>query len=495
MTTRNDAIDALAEMLLPSLQTIQTKQFGRGFKHNASGTPQATGYTHGPGGNLSFPGVDPAVFHTTVGNRGIMGQLPAMPSRFMTPVFQVMTGVKDITGSEKSAVCDNAPTAGLMKTGMLASQFGRYERATPELELNRLGQFNDRADPMDLTLIGSPIDQGGPFAQGPRSPQTPGDLFLNEIARKMWELNVAFHRQLSQQLWIGNPKNNAAQGGYKELTGLDLLINTGHVDAETGISLPSIDSDVMDFNYESINTATGSGGGKDLVNALSYQYNTRRSLAERTGVMPVRWVFAMTEALFWEVTAVWPCAYLTYRCQTVVGSNERVTIDAQDQVRFRDEMRAGRYLLLNGERIEVAIDDGIAMLDGNSSGGHFPKGCFASDIYLIPMSVVGGRASLYLEYLDYGNPSLDSAFATGLVLGRAEGAFLIWPRQLNQCIVFQSKIEPRLVLRTPWLAARLKNVVWCPTEMPRQPFPSQPYFIDGGKVNRPGPSYYDAWKT
>lgn len=489
MPTAEEGIAALAELLLPALQTKQRREFGRGFKHNASGTPQDTGYTHGPGGNLSFPGVDPAVFHTVVGNRGILGQIPAMPSRFTNPTFQVLTGVKDITGSEKSAVCDNAPTAGLMKTGMLASVFGRYERATPELEINRLGQHNDRADPMDLALVGSPIDQGGPFAQGPRSPATPADLFINEVARKMWELNVAFHRQLSQQLWVGSPANNAVAGGYKEWTGLDLLINTGHTDAETGISLPSVDADLMSFAYQSVNAA-----GSALVNALSYQYMTRRDLAERTGVMPVRWVFAMLPALFWEVTSVWPCAYLTYRCQTTVGGNERVVIDAQDQVRFRDEMRAGRYLLLNGERIEVVLDDGIAM-DTNTTNANVTSGCFASDIYLIPMSVAGGRASLYSEYFDYGNPSIDSLFGTGMVLGQQQGAFLIWPRQLNQCIVFQAKIEPRLVLRTPWLAARLQHVQWCPTEMARQPFPNQPYWINGGKVSRPGPSFYEPWQT
>ena len=65
-----------------------------------------------------------------------------------------------------------------------------------------------------------------------------------------------------------------------------------------------------------------------------------------------------------------------------------------------------------------------------------------------------------------------------MILGRIEGAFLSWPRQTNQCVVWQTKVEPRLVLRTPWLAARLQNVVYCPTQHVRESFPADPYHVD-----------------
>jgi hypothetical protein len=488
----NDAMEALAEALEPALRTIGARKWGRsgiGLKHDASGTPISVGYSHGPGGNFTFPGVDPAVFHTNIGNIGIIGQLPATPSDYTDPTFMVLTGVQADAGSEKTDVCDNAPTAGLMKAGMLRSVFGRYERATPELEINRLGQRNDRGDPMDLALVGNPLNAGGVFSQGARDPSTPADVLTNEISRKMWELNTSFHRLLSRQLWQGSPANNTAGDGYKELTGLDVLINTGHVDAETNVALPSIDSQLASFGNLRIDS-----NGDALVDALSYLYHVVRDRAERTGVMPVRWVFAMRPELFWELTAVWPCAYLTYRCTQQLGDNARVNVDAGDQVRFRDEMRAGRYLLLNGERIEVVLDDGIAFDDGNSSGGAFPRGCFRSDVYLIPMSVAGGRAVTYMEYFNYDNASIRAALGMGVLNARVQGPFMIWPRQLNTCFVFQAKVEPRLILRTPWLAGRLQNVVYCPTINARQPFPDDPYFVDGGKTSRPGPSYYALWQ-
>lgn len=482
----SDLLEALVKELGPALAAEQSRKFGLGVKHDALGTPITVGYSHGSGGNFTFPGVEPDVFHTAVGNRGILGQLPTTGSNLTNPVYQVLTGVQDITGSEKEDVCDNAPVAGLIKSCKLTSVFGRYERATSEIEINRLGQQIDRADPMDLTLVGSPIHQSGIFAAGERSPATPVDLLKSEFSRKMWELNVAMHRLLSQQLWTGNPTNNSAGGGYKELTGFQLLINTGHQDAESGTSCPSIDSDLKDFNYGRIDVDPG---GDNLVAAISYMLHTRRDLAERTGVMPVRWVFAMRPELFWELTAIWPCSYLTYRCQ--VTGQERVNIDARDAVRFRDEMRTGKYLLIDGERIQVVLDDGIPVAT-TTTNANVTEGCFASDIYLIPMSVVGGRAVTFMEYFNYGNPDAQAAIAN-LVLARMSGAFLTWPRQINTCVAWQTKTEPRLVIRTPWLAGRLQNVMYCPLQNTRQPFPDDPYHVDGGITTRDGPSFFSLW--
>ena len=463
------------------------KEFGT--KHNASGTPISSGYSHGPGGNFSYPGVDPRVFHTVVGNRGILGRMPVRPSVFTNPVYDVLTGVRADTGDEKDGVCDDAPIAGLAKGGVITSVFGRYERSTPELELNRLGQYNNLADPMDLSLQGSPIHEAGLFATGPGNPAAPADVLRNEVARKFWELGISLHRLLSQQIWSGNPSNNSGGGGYKEMTGLQALVNTGYLDAETGTALPSINSLLIDFSYESVQD-----NGTQLVNALSYMWRYLSDLAFRTGVLPVNWAIAMAPDLFWEVTAVWPCAYLSYRCNLTAGAE--LVIDANEQIRMRDEMRAGEYLMIDGARIPVVLDDGIPTLNGNDSGSNFPAGCFASDIYILPMSVMGGQSTLFMEHFDYNNASLRSALANeNDVLARVQGPWLTVPKQKNFCIQWQTKVEPRLVLRTPWLAGRLQNVVWCPTLTPRSPFPDNPYFVNGGLTERPGPSLYAVWQS
>jgi len=480
--------EVLVRELAPLLEREKGRRYGVDYKHDATGTPNAQ-YAHGPGGLLTYPGVDPLIFHTVVGNKGILGQLPTKPSLSTNPTYFTITGVQGDTGAEKITVCANAPYAGLKKGCLTTSVFGRYERATREIELNRLGQLVDRADPMDIRLIGSPIHEAHIFAGGPESPGVPGDLLTNEIRQKFWERNVSIHRLLSLQLWRGTPVNNSAGGGYKELTGFELLVNTGYQDAETGTLCPSLNSDVKNFNWACI--STNANNADNLVWYVSEMYKYLHSLAERTGLSPVRWVLAMREDLFWDITAIWPCSYLTARCLNTHDSNEIIMNTGAEQVRMRDEMRAGKYLLINGERIEVVLDDGITEWSAVNEG-HLAPGCFSSDIFFIPMSVVGGQSVTFLEYFDYTNPSISDALAN-MVLGRVEGPFITWPRQTNQCVVWQTKIEPRLVLRTPWLAGRIQNVCYCPLQHIRQPFPNDPYFVDGGKTYRPGPSLHSLW--
>lgn len=481
-------LQVLAAALAPLIEQEKARKYGIGLKHDSAGNPITVGFNHGPGGLLTYPGVDPIVFSAMVGNVGLISQLPTMPSVYTDPTYFTITGIQDDIGNEKEDVCDDAPTAGLMKGCMLRSVFGRYERATPELEVNRLGQRIDRADPLDLQLVNSPIGNSGIWS-GPSGTATPADVLTNEVSRKFLEMNTSLHRLFSRQIWTGTPANNAGGGGYKEMTGLSTLINTGHVDAETGVACPSLDSLVTNFNYGSV-----SSSGADAVNHVTAVYHNLVRRAETMNMTSVRWIIVMRTQMFYELTAVWPCSYLSFRCSPSNGATE--FIDAQDAVRFRDEMRSGRYLLIDGVRVDVVLDDGIPELDGNSSGGNFPAGCFSSDIYIIPMSVLG-RAVTFMEYFDYSNPSLQSAIQN-LGIYRVEGAFITTARQKNWCIVWQTKVEPRLVVRTPWLAGRIQHVVYCPAIHEREAFPDDPYLTDGGKTyrnNGQGPSLYSLWQV
>jgi hypothetical protein len=465
------------------------KEFNYQEKHDAPGSPSTAGFLHGPGGLLSYPGLDPMVFHTIMGQRqGLMAQLPTRATRFGSPVFEVLTGIGAGSGSEKEDVCDNAPIGGVLAGCKFTAPFGRYERATREVEINRLGLLNDRAEPMDLRLIGSANFESAYInASGP-----PADVLTNEFNRLFWERAVEYERLLNRQTWNGNPANNAAGGGYKEFAGIDLMLGSsaGWIDAETGSACPSTAPDLKNFQCARVDQ-----NGDELVNTLSYMYRYVRSQADATGVSPVRWAFVMREDLFWEVTKVWPCSYLSYACQNPdLSGNFTVNIDSGDTIQMRDDMRANKFLLIDGVRIDVILDDAIAF-DTDTTSSQVDAGCFCSDIYLLPFSVSGGISVLYLEHLDYRAAGVANAVNDQLGLYRVTngGAFVETVRQTNWCVQWQAKIEPRIVLRTPWLAGRLQNVGWCPLQTPPQSFPDDPYFVDGGETSRPGPSLFNPW--
>ena len=466
-------------------ERLAAKQKGDGYKHTSPGNAITTGYFHGPGGLLSFPGVDQDLFHTIVGNKGIIGHLPAIPTLFTDPTYYTITGIQAGTGSQPTTACGDPPYAGLTKGCLTTAPLGRYEFATRELDLNRLGQRVDRADPTDLRLVGSPIDADGFWGTGPGDPKLPSDFLTNALTKFLTERAVFAHRTLSQQLWIGSPVNNV--GFATQFSGFQVLVNTDFVDAITGTACPSLDSDVKDFNYANVNANCPA-----LVTALTSMFHYLKSLSSRTGVDPVRWVFVMRESAFDQIVRCWPCSYLTSMCQVTNAAGQRVNVDAGDQIAMRDAMMQGKYLLIDGAQIEVIIDDGIPE-NTNTTNANVPSGCFSSDVYVIPMSVLGGTAVTYMEYFQYQTPDISDAFAKG-VLGEVEGPWLTWPRQNNQCFILNAKIEPRLLLRTPWLAGRLQNVLYCPLQHEREPFPSQPYHVDGGKISIPGPSYWGLWE-
>lgn len=487
-----NVLEQLAAALAAEGRKSAGNDFLYGRKHTAPGDPITIGYSHGPGGLLTFPGVDNTVFHTIMGNTSIIGQLPAMPTVITNPTFLTLTGVGDDTGDEPDEPCDDAPVGGLLSGCMLTSVFGRYERQTPELEISRLGQRVDRADPLDLALVGSPIASTGIFNTGAQSAAAPADVLTNEVSRKFWERNISLWRLLSRQLWTGNPANNAAGGGgYKELTGFQVLINTGHVDIQTGTECPEMDSHISSFGYGAID-----GENSDIIAHFTNVWHQLNHRARGMGLNPVRWVVAMKPEMFWHLTSIWPCSYYTYRCLTSPGMDAPASLN-MDAVAMRNlvnDMRNGQYLLVDGDRIDVVLDDGIPETT-HTENGSIPSGCFSSDIYFIPMSVVGGRSVTYLEYFDYSNPSAQAAI-NNMGLYRSEGAFLTWPKQKNTCIQWQTRVEPRLIMRTPWLAARIQNVVYCPIEHVREPFPDDPYYVGGGgEISRAGPSYYALWQS
>jgi hypothetical protein len=466
-----------------------------GYKHNASGTPTTT-YGHGPGGLFSYPGVDPQIFSAMLGiESGLIGALPKYPSVYTNPIFETITGVQaDAAGSEPVNVCDPALVAGLLKACKQTSVFGRYRRQTREVYLNRLGQRTDYSDPTNLRLMNAfpaPADAVmAPALAGGLSQ----DVLNLEMAKILMEFGTSVNRLLAVQLWRGNPSNNTAGNGYKEMTGIDTLIGTGKIDAETGIACPAMDSNVLDFNYQDIENFTPS----DIVEVLTYIYRYARTNARRMGLLPVEFAFAMREELFYELTAAWPCSYMTWRCnfRNQTGDVSQV-VDSQTMVAFRDTMRRDEYLLIDGIQVPVILDDGIhESVSGDNR--RIPVGGFASDIYLIPLTVLGGTPVAYMEYFQHDNADIAATLGAGHLAGQVwttnNGAWIWSAERSRLCVFWEGKVEPRMILRTPQLAARLQNVAYTPLMHTRQPFPADPYFRDGGVTSRTGPSLYAEWK-
>lgn len=488
MVTTN-VLDALVDALA---ERLNSKGIDPRFKHTTpSGTPN-TVYLTGPGSLFGVSGLERDLISTRVQPQGLAGRLPAAPTTDMNPLFGYVTGFQDVSGSVKDGVCDDPEEAGAIKGCIQTAQFGRYEFMTSEMEINRIGQRTNRGEFLDLRLLNDPLLQsnGGILQQN-----IGGNFTLTrEVLMRMVEVGVAFENRLSRQLYTGNPVNNSAGGGYKEHPGLDILIGTNKVDALTGVECPSLDSDIKQFNYGKVDEVSE---GTDIVEVVSYLFRTLRHNASSMNMGAVNWVITMRPELFWEITAVWPCSYMTYRCVfRDADGQQRLNVDAGDMIAMRDDMRDGNYLLIDGVKVPVILDDAIVE-EGSGDNGAIDAGCFASDIYIIPLTVRGGLASTYYQYYDY-NAGTMQAVADGRLSDDfwTDGGRFLWHKKppTNWCVQWLAKIEPRIVLLTPHLAGRIQNVQYCPLQHTRTPFPGAPYNFDGGvSTARPGPSLFSDW--
>lgn len=461
-----------------------------------SSTPRTSGYGHGPYGLLSAPGLSRDLMNAMLlPYTGLASRLPSYPSNDGYPLYGIITGQTAGSGSNPTGVCDDPPNAGLLKLCTQSAVFGRYSLQTPVIDVDRVGLGTNRGEFMDQQLIGNPFSVSGVENTAPTTPtgMNINNALNNEISKVFFELSVDWVRRYGPLLYTGNPANNTSGGGYKEYRGLDGLINTGYRDAETGTACAAADSILANFASANVTTAN-----TNIVQLMTSTYRRLKINARGMGLWPVKWVIVMREALFYELTQTWACTYATFRCSNVGGfstsqvnsiSNDSVMQLRQD-MRGNMETRTGQYLLIDDERVEVLFDDFVAETA-------LANGAFNSSIYFIPLTVIGGRAVTYFEYLNYDAPNGALAAARALAPGDSymatDGGRFLWHRKppTNFCVQALVKTEPRLILRTPYLAARITNVAYTPLAHERDWNTSGYYFANGGATSRGvAPSYY-----
>jgi hypothetical protein len=454
----------------------------------ATGTP-AGPYLHGPGGMFGIAGIDRDIISARVQPIGLASMLPAVPSVYMNPLFGYITGFLAGTGTEPDGVCSEPPAAGRMKTCLQTAQFGRFSRKTRELDIDRVGQLTNRGEMTDLRIVNDPLvnDLGGIF---PNLPQQQQMLAGRDVLERMLEVGIEFQNWLCRTLWTGNPQNNTANGGYKEFPGFTTLVGANKVDAETNVTCPALYSDVKDYQYKQV----ASDVAPTIDRYISELFRILGRNAQGMNFGMVEWVIAMRTDLFYELTAFWPCKYSTDRCTNTAIDR---TADLYQMTQLRDDMRNGNYLLVDGVKRPVVLDDCIPEFSSGDTV-RVPVGCYSSDIYIIPLTVRSGVPVTFWEYYDYSaNPGTMTAVNDGRASNRfwTDGGRYMWTwAEYNWCITHMMKVEPRVVLKTPQLAGRLNNVVYCPLQHSRNANPSDPYFMDGGNTTgRVAPSFYHEW--
>jgi len=431
---------------------------------------------HGPGGLLGVPGLNKQIINAMILPKGIAGRIPVMKSVNTNEIFSVFTGQLASSGSEPTGACAEWPTVGSFKTCRQTFPFGQQGRQSQVLNVKYAGQTINRGEFRDNVLLGSP--QGNLPTPGPINWQR---VFQTEYEYKIGELFSGYARDYARNVYTGNAGTTAGSQGYIQYNGLDRQIQANKRDAITGVACAAVDSLVLDLNGASINTAGGT-----IYALLANVVNNYERLAEQLG-MEVKWVISMRYGAWQMLTQIWPCIYATSGCPTSYGIVR--TASLEEQTNMRDTLRRTRMLPIEGKEYEVVVDDTIA--ETVAAGG--VVGTYQSDFYLLPLTV-NGQPSLYWEYFDMNAEAVQAAnrLAPGGFFDVLDNGRFLFVRlsPTHTCVQVEIIERPRLILLTPFLAARIQNVRYTYSVHEREWDPASAYYVDGGLANSPLPYFY-----
>lgn len=456
----------------------------KGYKALPDGSPEGP-YVHGPGGIFGIGySLQQDILSTRMEPKGLMAELPWYPSIDENPIWAYLTGWTDPAYTPPTGVCDPPTAPGNMKTCTVSYTFGRYTVRTREAEANMIGRRINRGEARDLRFVNDPMVGAMAEMLG----LSTLDL-SREFLIRMLDAGVQLQNQLAVQTYTGDPANNNASGAYKEFKGLDLSIITGITDFfQPGTTCPSMDSIVVDFESADITAAAA-----DIVGLFSSIMGEIQDRAESMNFQ-VNWEnreefsIQMARVLFWQLTRIWPCAYITNGCLDAEGV--AYAPDPADQTTMRDAMRTGRFLWINGLKINVVVDDGIVETAGD--GDPVELGCYSSNIYFTTRRVNGGFEVLYNEYADYSETVQQIVGDARYFNFWSENGIMLWSALPNLiwCLAAVGKIEPRIVNLAPFLDAKITNVQYCPDArvVNRRAHPDNPGYVNGGVTGgRPDP--------
>jgi len=431
--------------------------------------------------------IDPEVISTMMHWRGVAELLPRNPVRTLEDFLPFITGVEPTSSTEPTTECGDC-ISGESESCIQHFPTAKVCRETKAMTMQKAIERLNRGD-IDLNLLNDQLGSDSPWHPG-SSFTTSGQIMQVATAwALLFELPPLFMHALSPMVYSGNPTNNNGNA-YREFRGLELLVNTGFVDAFANVACAGLDSDLKDLNYANIKTAVS----PSFVETLEMAHYYVRNNARGQRLDPVTWVVAMRPELWQIASSLMPYqSILATMMNATVPTEYEVVINGQSLVDERNAIRQGMTINLNGENVRVVIDDGIPE-SNNANDANCDAGEYASDVYLLPLRYLGGRPAMRIDYKDYRFMSGEIAATNDLVGGfyqpSPDGRFSYSLVRDGRCFKIQAETEPRIILKTPQLAARIQNVKYVPLQHLREPDPDGSYFFKGGVSTRAPTSYY-----
>lgn len=433
------------------------------------------------GGLFSAPGVRPDRFSAFPRVRSFAKLLTPQPSDIYNEIISIVTGASDGTGSNAADFCGTAPTPGYLKQCEQQYSYGKWFSKTNVNSINDIGYLRNRAD------IPGQILNSGP--QG--NPLVPDIMYKlvdtrSQLAYELYLEGAMIERSLERTLITGNPLNSNAgtpgiagqnqRGFIKEFKGLDLQIKKGYADT-SGVLCPAADSIVVDFANANIGSTVPGGDGRTITSVISDVWYALKDRMTQVGMDGTEIAIVCRKEQFRALTDIYANTYATTRFQSNTYSAGLPLL--QDATRTNDlriEMLNGQYLIIEGEIVPVVFSDGVVLTPTGGANN------YSADMYFVPMSWQG-RPLIRLEYFNLGNQYI--AEWNGFINPDRRrvinnGFYAMGYNTVSFCDEYLFASVMRLILETPFLAARIDNVEFSYLAQTRDPYPGTSMYVNGG---------------
>ncbi|NJL56844.1 hypothetical protein HC928_18105 [bacterium] len=397
----------------------------------------------------------------------LAGRLPIRAANTENYVFEIATAISAGTGDNPTGNCGTPPVSGNLAVCRQTFPYGEFYAATKEFNVSD-GNLRRNITDMDRRLVNQPqiVTSDNPFV--PMMPD--GTLNINTILGKEYIEFGHFAANAFTFVHIQGltTRNNTQtrRGFISEYAGLDAQIITGTVDSVSSTACAAADAIV--------NTT---GGALDAAR-MGYIIDAYRGVqmrASQAGMEGTQWAFIAHPTMKDQLFDTWACNYATTKCDNDAGE-----FSLLDTAGMRDQMKAGNFLMIDGQRVPVIFDWGMALTINASTNLH------TSDIFLIPLSW-GGRALTFLEYqpMDFGEiPSMLASVNSDVRV--MNNGFYLMGLIRNDPFCFQHAFTGkfRLILEYRFLSARVDDITYTPTVTYRTPDPAGAGYVGGGVTTR-----------
>ena len=353
--------------------------------------------------------------------------------------------------------------------------FGRYCQGLPTIDALNTGMRSYEQFPT-YRLYGNVTDPTGKIV----APQ--GTIVDNDEEWAFVRAGARLALWLAGEVWSGD---GAGTAQYPRIWGLQHQINTGWQDF-SGISCSVVDPNVVVFD----NYVGDMYNGYSLCEIIEAVVRMARYRAEVSGNPilgdPTIWT---TPNVARAVMKDWTCCKTGTVCDVAGGQTAggvQLVMDAFDaQNQAKKLSQDGRYV------VGVLNIDGMNVtLRGDPYMPHTVNGNVeTADLYFIPRTM-GGMPVIQGHYQDFRGVDQSRYVKLGAHIAVTDnGRYLTTFEHANNCINGNVTIKPRVMVRVPWVTARITGV--SARLYQRFPYPGE---LPGGK-NTPGNLEIEPWGT